>query len=199
MQRSQTFTVNLAAQPSKVVDFPQIPWWRCGRSVILTAGTLLARILCGLYSNGNHFGAGGEAVFATPWHLPLGHNTVDFCVRELGRDYGGLPDRRDRSGMLLTVEQIQLRFIVTDRNEQCNSETLCGWIGGISQANQKNKTLKASHYFCEVKLLKFDLKTVSFIHRKSRVFLWLGLCCHLEVILHNIQNHSGFELPNNYF
>lgn len=54
------------AQPSKVVDFPRIPWWRCGRSVILTAGTLLARILCGLYSNGNHFGAGGEAVIATP-------------------------------------------------------------------------------------------------------------------------------------
>ncbi len=50
-----TVMVNLAAQPNKVADFPQITWWRCGSSVILTAGALLARILCGLHGNGNHF------------------------------------------------------------------------------------------------------------------------------------------------
>lgn len=61
---------------------------------------------------------------------------------------------------------------------------------------KKKNSKKAKPLFLWGQTFKvWPQNTVSFIHRKSRVFLWLGVCCHLEAILYNIQYHSGFGLP----
>lgn len=172
-----TVMVNLAAQPNKVADFPQITWWRCGSSVILTAGALLARILCGLHGNGNHFWAGGEAVITMPWHLPLGHDTVDFCVRERQHSKMGMIE-----GCLINVI-LQVCYWQCN-NFSCgslwhiemNSVTLCGWREVFPRPNKKRKTAKKQTTISAWQTFEiWPQNTVSFIHRKSRGYLWRGV------------------------
>lgn len=120
-----------------------------------------------------------------------------LCEREAAFKDGhdrGLPDKCDLAGVLLTVQQLQLWFIMTHRNEQCNCVIRCGWREVFPRPNKKRKTAKKQTTISAWQTFEiWPQNTVSFIHRKSRGYLWRGVWRHLEVILNNIQKHLGIS------
>lgn len=71
----QTFQPPLASLMSFFL--PIIPLCYDGCLVVLAAGALLGRALCGLHSDGHHFGVGGEVGVAAAGNLPLRYDAVD--------------------------------------------------------------------------------------------------------------------------
>lgn len=56
---------------------PIIPLCYGGCLVVLAAGALLGRALCGLHRDGHDFRVGGEVCVAAPGNLPLRYDAVD--------------------------------------------------------------------------------------------------------------------------